>query len=140
MSERKEMIKYLKDEVVPVLRNKGFKGTFPHFRRPTETHIDLMTFQFDKWGGGFVIELAVCPLTGVTLYWGKQIAPSKVTAHDVNKRYRLGSSNLNSDYWFRYDEGVLFGNKFLKVTKSVIDKLELAEQWFNELSSEINFQ
>jgi len=46
--ERDRMIETLKEYVVPVLRERGFKGSFPHFRRPTATAIHLLTFQFDK--------------------------------------------------------------------------------------------
>nr|WP_268888411.1 DUF4304 domain-containing protein [Heyndrickxia shackletonii] len=42
------MISALKKIVVPELRERGFKGSFPHFRRIFENKIDLITFQFDK--------------------------------------------------------------------------------------------
>ena len=69
--ERDKMIQYLKEQVVPVLRSRRFKGSFPHFRRITSERINLMTFQFDKWGGGFVIELANSHPKGFTTSWGK---------------------------------------------------------------------
>lgn len=56
----------LKAVVVPALRLRGFMGTFPHFRRIGECGIDLLTFQFDKWGGGFVVEIAYCAGHGFT--------------------------------------------------------------------------
>ncbi|WP_366945292.1 DUF4304 domain-containing protein [uncultured Metabacillus sp.] len=31
-----------------------------HFRRKNEENINLITFQFNKWGGSFVVELASC--------------------------------------------------------------------------------
>jgi hypothetical protein len=52
------MIKKLNDIVVPVLRQSNFKGSFPHFRRVTAERTNLLTFQFDRSGGGFVIEIA----------------------------------------------------------------------------------
>ena len=60
MPPRKEMIVALNSIVVPVLRHRGFTGSFPHFRRLGTKQIDLITFQFDKWGGGFVVELSKC--------------------------------------------------------------------------------
>jgi hypothetical protein len=61
MSEAtKKMRKALQVIVVPVLRERGFTGSFPHFRRRRQKGIDLLTFQFDKYGGGFVVEIAVC--------------------------------------------------------------------------------
>jgi hypothetical protein len=59
-SSRKKMIKHLSEIVIPVLREKGFKGSFPHFRRITNDRINLLTFQFDRYGGGFVIEITNC--------------------------------------------------------------------------------
>lgn len=43
------MIAALKAVFVPVLRERGFKGSFPHFRRIRPDRIDLLTVQFDKW-------------------------------------------------------------------------------------------
>jgi uncharacterized protein DUF4304 len=54
------MIAALKAEFVPALKARGFKDSFPHFRRIEPDKIDLHTVQFDKWGGGFVIEIAKC--------------------------------------------------------------------------------
>lgn len=137
MNERDEMIISLKKNVVPLLRQKGFKGSFPHFRRASGGYIDLLTFQFDRWGGGFVVEIAVCYEDGVTMHWGEKIPPNKVTAHHINKRYRLGAKDTNSDYWFRYDINVAFGNSFDIVAKELIDKLGLAEKWFLKLRLEM---
>ena len=75
--EREKIDAALKEHVVPVLRSMGFKGSFPHFRRNTGQQIDLLTFQFDKHGGGFVVEVAVSPTEGVTLHWGEQIPAAK---------------------------------------------------------------
>ena len=83
------MIKALKKLVVPYLREHGFKGSFPHFRRQNEENIDLVTFQFNRYGGSFVFELAVCGKNGTTMSWGEVVPPNKVTAHDVGDRFRL---------------------------------------------------
>ncbi|MEY8738422.1 DUF4304 domain-containing protein [Bacillales bacterium AN1005] len=57
--ERKKMDNALKQVVIPTLREQGFKGSLPHFRRINENNIDLITFQFNKWGGSFIVELAL---------------------------------------------------------------------------------
>jgi hypothetical protein len=49
------MIKLLKGIFIPLLRDRNFKGSFPHFRRTENGRTNLLTFQFDKNGGGFVI-------------------------------------------------------------------------------------
>lgn len=55
------MISSLKNLFVPALRERGFKGTFPHFRRRRSDRIDLLTVQFDRHGGGFIIEISNDP-------------------------------------------------------------------------------
>ncbi len=109
MSTARESIdSELKTTVLPWLREAGFRGSFPHFRRRDTDGIDLVTFQFDRHGGGFVIEVARCPPDGVTTHWGKQISPARVTAHDMhpNDRTRLKPRpGSGTDSWFRYDRG-----------------------------------
>jgi len=62
MSEaRDKLIAALKEIVLPTLRNMGFRGSFPHFRRERDEQLDLLTFQFSRWGGSFVVEIAYCP-------------------------------------------------------------------------------
>lgn len=97
----------LKALVVPWLRAAGYKGSFPHFRRPGAEGIDLMTFQFDRYGGGFIVERARCPAQGITTPWGKHIAPARVSAWDMHPdertriKPRVGSG---TDSWFRYED------------------------------------
>ena len=69
LNERKMMGFALKKVVLPVLRKQKFKGLLPNFRRKNEKNIDLITFQFSRLGGSFVVEIATCPIEGVTMYW-----------------------------------------------------------------------
>ena len=97
---RREMGAALASTVVPALRATGFKGALRHFGRRREgTPIDLLTFQFDKRGGRFVIELARCAPNGVTTPWGQHIGASKVTVHDLHptKRHRLSTARRTGD-------------------------------------------
>ena len=133
---RKEMIKYLSEFVIPILRQKGFKGSFPHFRRLTNDRINLLTFQFDKYGGGFVIEITNCQSNGFTTSWGTKIEPNKLTAHSISNRMRIQSNmdtpNSSTDDWFRYDKKHLFGfgDIYKKVCKDVLSKLDIAEDYW----------
>jgi hypothetical protein len=134
-ADRKRMIATLKEHVVPVLRSRGFKGSFPHFRRITDTRIHLLTFQFDKWGGGFVVEVASCSPEGVTMHWGEQIPPAKATAHDVTRRLRLGSSGEQADHWFRYDrQGLSYlGDPYERAAREVLPHLDnQAERYWRD--------
>jgi len=95
----------LKRFVIPALRDRGFTGSFPHFRRIKE-EVDLLTFQFDRNGGGFVIEIAKEKKEGFTSHFGKHIPAEKLTAWDLHpsqrKRLRPGTDG-STDSWFRYD-------------------------------------
>lgn len=124
------MIGALKNIVVPHLRKSGFTGSFPHFRRFLHSRIDLITFQFDKWGGGFVIEISQCPVEGVVTHWGEHIAPNKVTAHDLHPdtRFRLRPAEVTGDdYWFRYDNG-----DYETVARNVLSLHPTAEGWWQK--------
>lgn len=128
------MIKALQAIVIPRLRERGFKGSFPHFRRPSAERIDLLTFQFDKWGGGFVVEISKCPPDGITSYWGERIPPNKVRAWDVHPAERLrlqprpGSSTSD---WFRYDNRSNLEDAYEETARDVLPFLETAENWWS---------
>ncbi|MCQ6564107.1 DUF4304 domain-containing protein [Paenibacillus mendelii] len=128
-AERDKMISSLKNIVIPSLRDRGFKGTFPHFRRITEKKIDLLTFQFDKYGGGFIIEVAVCSPEGHTHHWGEKVPPNKVTAYELNpdNRLRIG----DKDDWFRYDKRNFFGNIYDKLASKVLKSLSEADDYWS---------
>lgn len=100
---RDEMIAELKRVAVPVLRELGFKGSFPHFRRTGETQIDLLTFQFSSAGGQFVIEIGKFPALGYELY-GELIPASKVKMAHLLRRLRLGAKDESGDHWFKFDD------------------------------------
>jgi len=107
MSEsRDKMIDALRRVVVPTLRDMRFTGSFPHFRRIRDTQIDLLSFQFNRWGGSFVVEVAFCEPAGWTDRLGRHVSPQQVRVHDVTpkQRLRLGSHPpKQADYWFRFE-------------------------------------
>ncbi len=126
---RESMNVALRSRLVPALRSRGFKGSLPHFRRAREDYIDLLTVQFDKWGGGFIVEIGRCPADGITMHWGEQIAPGKVTAHDLHpeKRHRLGSPAPGADgRWFRFDDGTSVES----AADAAVSMLNEAERWW----------
>lgn len=125
---RDEMNHALKVRFVPALRQLGFKGSLPHFRRQRESRIDLLTVQFDRHGGGFVVELSQCGIEGITTYWGKFLSAGKVTAHDLHpsQRHRLGSPGPDADNWFRFDDGT----SPMAVADSLCAHIDEAERWW----------
>jgi hypothetical protein len=129
MQKKEDMVFSLKELFVPALRERGFKGSLPHFRRPAKDRIDLLTIQFDKWAGGFVIEISNCALHGIVTPWGKRVPPSRVKAWDVDppKRRRLGSPKPGEDgHWFRFDG--LTGTD--KVAVQAVSHLSEADKWW----------
>ena len=105
--------------------------------------INLLTFQFDRHGGGFVVEICNCSEKGATTYWGKKIEPNKITAHDLSIRKRIQSDmdspNSSTDEWFRYDRKypIESGDIYKSVCNDLLSKFDVAEEyWENgEISS-----
>src|SRR5689334_15887249 len=99
------MDRVLKETVVLELRARGFTGSLPHLRRIRSDRIDLITFQYSRYGGRFVVELSQCGPDGVKTAWGKEIPPNKVTAHDLfsSDRYRLHLRAGWRGQWFVFD-------------------------------------
>lgn len=133
MSEtRDRMIVELKALVIPQLKKLGFRGSFPHFRRPQELQIDLLTFQFSRWGGSFVVEVAKCSAEGVTTHWGKFIPPNKVNAHDVFPRLRLGSNPPKEvDHWFDFESASYGEQIYRMMSEEVLMCMPQAERFWD---------
>ncbi|MFS0636958.1 DUF4304 domain-containing protein [Mesobacillus foraminis] len=133
-AERKLMDTALKEIVIPILREHGFKGSIPHFRRVNETNIELITFQFNKWGGSFAVELAACPKEGTTMSWGEKIPPNKVTAHHINERFRLGATSLEDEgIWFSYEKART-DEEYAAVAENVLKLLNTSDKsWITTL-------
>jgi len=135
MSEaRGEMLAALKEVIIPVLRDMGFSGSFPHFRRIRESQNDLLTLQFNRHGSSFVIEVSFCDPAGFTTSWEKFTPPNKVNAHDMNpyKRLRLGSPSPKEDgRWFSYESksSEKYRNTALKVLQLL--KSQAESYWQN---------
>jgi hypothetical protein len=81
--EREAMNAALNKLVVPTLRAKGFKGSLPHFRRVGNGATEVLTFQFDRHGGGFVMQIG--PLFRSRLYYALG------QTHTIAAANRLGS-------------------------------------------------
>jgi hypothetical protein len=127
---RTSMDRELKGAAVPLLREAGFTGSFPHFRRRRAEALDLLTFQFDRNGGGFVVELARCSADGCTTHWGKRIPATKVTAWDLHPsaRHRIQPrSGSGTDSWFRFDHG-----QVAATCEELLANLSRVEQWLRE--------
>jgi len=98
--KRKIMDKKLKEIIVPELRKKGFKGTFPYFRRLTNSKIEVLGFQHSQWGSQFYINIGICPITGITSS-GEYVSPNKIKPHHCSQTARVETDfnfeNMNYD-------------------------------------------
>lgn len=133
------MIDSLNRIFIPELRKLNFTGSFPHFRKIDNDITNLLTFQFDRNGGGFIIELANHKGNEFKTHWGEIITLNKLTAHDLNERMRVypnsESEENGTDSWFRYDKKsfVNFGNKFDKLSQKVIEKIPVMKKYWAEI-------
>ena len=90
-SASNEARRVLKNNVVPALRKRGFAGSFPHFSRRREDRIDLLSFQFSKFGPDLYIEIASGTPDGARLADGSVISSTKMhTYHAGLFRRRIG--------------------------------------------------
>lgn len=109
MSVRDDVIKTIKSKIVPELRNSGFKGTYPHFKRIDDESgkVDFLSFQFNKWGGSFIIELAVAyPCKGKTgnYYSLERQTPECLNKSDIGFTKERIRIEPKKGKWFEYDE------------------------------------
>ena len=101
MANREIMLSALKKHTFPSLKEQGFTGKYPNFRRKLDSCIELISFQTNKWGGSFTIEVsAVFPGSAdpnYTLYEG--ITEDTFGVEATNRRYRLPGMYAG---WFYY--------------------------------------
>lgn len=122
------MQRALQTAVVPALRERGFTGSFPHFRRITDEKTDLLTFQFDRYGGGFVLAIAE-RRPGQFTGWRENVPASKLTAFTITppNRCRLQpGSGGDVESWFRYDDG----QEPAQLAAQVLEYLPEADAWW----------
>jgi len=130
--KRKKLDTALKKILIPFLREKGFKGSVPHFRRFQNDRINLLTFQHSLYDTKFVIEIANCPIEGTRMHWGEEIQPNKCTAHHMTDRLRLGSIKNKRDYWFDFGLVLIVGDVYSKTANEIISLWNEAENWWKE--------
>jgi len=128
--QRKEIIRLLKRDFVPLLREHGFSGSHPNFRRLKGKQFDFIFVQFNKYGGSFAIELGYCSPEQADMISAEfQIDNKKITVGHLyfKQRFRLGALSNNEDRWFTY-------NLYYNYSACVNEAIELfktqAESWW----------
>lgn len=121
VTNRQIMRKHLDHQVISVLRNHGFVGEYPHFRKEKPGCIELIVFQTNKYGGSFTIEVsAVFPQKEKKNYvsWDG-LSTDELTVWHANERYRLKGMY---EGWFYYRD--LYAKYILAFGKHYIDVSE----------------
>lgn len=131
IDSRKKMDRAIKDGIVPLLRQKGFKGSFPHFKRINNNYVDLLSFMFSLYGGQFVVEIAKCSSKGITNTNGNLVSLANLTTLKIPDRKRL-SPTMHGDYWFVY-ENSSNDNIYQKLADDIEILInECAEVWWSK--------
>lgn len=105
MTQRQKMLKALNENVIPRLCQKGFSGSFPHYRRAFDNRIELLAFITEKYGGAFNIEVStVFPSCDKELsnYFTQDFEKMDIiNVFSTNNRFRL-KGKING--WFYYSD------------------------------------
>lgn len=139
MPESDKMRAQLKQDVLPYLRGLGFKGSLPHLRRINDQGIDLLCFQFNKWGEPkLVLEYGY---TGRFESWSfgygtaRTVTEQNVVVWNLDLEYRgrlnprnIDAENEYSDYWFSYEE-----QRYSECAKEILNCYPIAEKWFRNM-------
>lgn len=106
MDLKKIMTKALKTFVVPEIKALGFSGTFPHFRRERDGKFEFTSFQFNRYGGSFVLECGFVTPHDLSDF-AKKLPFEKLTYGDAHPDNRLRIKSeiaTTEDFWFAYSE------------------------------------
>src|SRR5262245_17377399 len=108
--DREQMKKALKTIVVPTIRNLGFTGSFPHFRRKRNAEYQMLMLMFNKYGGSFYLEagrLSAAEFINLQERWatsGKPLSEASLTVGHCGwkQRARLGGRGATENHWFTF--------------------------------------
>ena len=121
MTNQQIMLNALKKHTFPIFLEQGFTGKYPNFRRNLDNCIELISFQTNKWGGSFTIEVsAVFPNSknkNYELY--ESVTEDTFGVEATNRRYRLPGM---FDGWFYYRDiyrrrTLFFGNIYRDISE-----------------------
>lgn len=136
MSERRQTIdSILKTTCVPLLRERGFGGSYPHFQRAHGEHLDLLMFQFRRDGTSFIVEISYADAERRNVGFRPEASASKIDVPCTRERYRLGAKGRSKvdGEWLQLSHSILvsddrhFRGLALKVNDMLLQE---AEPWW----------
>ena len=97
----------IKDNSVTTLHEKGFKGSFPTFKRVVDNSHQMLNFQFNKYGGSFAVNLYLSEPNEdfFNIPYSKQKNISHRRLGTLIKHLENKTSN---DHWFKFIRGIFF--------------------------------
>ena len=88
-AHRDAMMAALKQMFVPMLREKGFAGAFPHFRRRLDSRIDFLDVQFAREGGRFCLNIGQTGPEGLKDPAWPELTIAETTVGHLHDRSRV---------------------------------------------------
>jgi hypothetical protein len=98
---REQMMTALTAVFVPVLRQRGFVGSFPHFRRKLDQRIDFLNVQFNRYGGSFCLNIGQTGPDGLEDPDWPDLSLAATTVGHLRYRSRVGKGFL-AKQWFEF--------------------------------------
>ena len=98
---REQMMTALRAVFVPVLRQRGFVGSFPHFRRKLDQRIDFLNVQFNRYGGSFCLNIGQTGPDGLEDPDWPDLSLAATTVGHLRYRSRVGRGFL-AKQWFEF--------------------------------------
>ena len=88
--ERKQMEIELKKHCIPILRELGFKGSFPDLYRDENDFVSLINFQFYSSGGSFCINISYADAARDNIYFQKRNRNKKTQSVSNYRTFQIG--------------------------------------------------
>jgi hypothetical protein len=118
------MREQLTSVVVPHLRERGFVGKLPSFRRIKDEQCQTLDIQFNKYGKSFAVNLSLVePSEGFLRnpYGDLKILRSQ----RLGTRKKRIKRQFNMDHWFKFLKGfVVYRQAYAPAAKSVVSLYE----------------
>ena len=131
---RLQMTAAIKSLVVPDLRARGFAGSFPSFHRVTQGCLELVHFQFSRYGGGVFVNIGSSRVNQDAAQVHQAVAREKLAAWNAQHQERLRPTGWFADQCFRYDrkrDQGLGGMLFVNIATHIVELLDSqAEPWW----------